>query len=272
MLGNCLRYAGRSEPITMKMLRKQRRRFFRITFLCIAAFFLFCAALTGCGDRRVQFLAEESQAQESAGDAGDNEKNPEKDAGSKPAEQNKDRQEKQKKQKQTKQKQSKQQKQKKQKKEPAAKPAEIYVDVCGAVAAPGVFRMAEGSRVFQAVEAAGGYLPEAARQYVNGAGVLEDGQQIYVPAAEETKSMVFPGEGGISGGNTPVEAGEQRVNLNTADAEQLMTLTGIGAAKAAAILAYREAHGAFASIEEIMNVQGIKENTFQKIKDDIAVG
>lgn len=264
----------------MKMLRKQRRRFFRITFLCIAAFFLFCAALTGCGDRRVQFLAEESRAQESAGDAGDNEKNPEKDAGSKPAEQNKDRQEKQKKQKQqkqtkqkqTKQKQSKQQKQKKQKKEPAAKPAEIYVDVCGAVAAPGVFRMAEGSRVFQAVEAAGGYLPEAARQYVNGAGVLEDGQQIYVPAAEETKSMVFPGEGGVPGGNTPAEAGEQRVNLNTADAEQLMTLTGIGAAKAAAILAYREAHGAFASIEEIMNVQGIKENTFQKIKDDIAVG
>ncbi len=62
------------------------------------------------------------------------------------------------------------------------------------------------------------------------------------------------------------------INLNTADAGQLSTLSGIGQSKAEAIIAYREEHGGFASIEEIMNVQGIKEGTFSKIKDKISVG
>lgn len=138
--------------------------------------------------------------------------------------------------------------------------AMIYVDVCGAVANPGVFQLAAGSRVFQAIEAAGGYLPEAALTCVNRAGVLTDGQ--------------MNGSAG-TGQNTGMTAQVQqdnRININTADEAQLTTLTGIGATRAQAIIAYREENGPFAAIEDIMNVQGIKEGTFAKIKDEIVVG
>lgn len=142
----------------------------------------------------------------------------------------------------------------------------IYVDVCGAVAFPGVYELEADSRVFQAVEAAGGFLPEAARQYVNQAESIRDGQQIYIPTGEEMENIPFPVQ------ENSVQSTENKVNLNTADAAALMTLSGIGESKAQAILAYREANGGFSSIEEIMNVQGIKESTFVKIKDDIVVG
>ena len=82
------------------------------------------------------------------------------------------------------------------------------------------------------------------------------------------------GNAAVSGGSSsdsPQSGEEAKVNLNTADAEALMTLSGIGEAKAEAILAYREEHGGFSSIEEIMNVSGIKESTFSKIKDKISV-
>ena len=182
---------------------------------------------------------------------------------------------------------------------------EIFVDVCGAVAKPGVYGMEPDSRVFQAIEAAGGFLPEAAGAYINQAQALSDGQQIYVPTEEEIaeQGAGLPGNGSAgtgslgdtgnsngsgagtsdgtsvnSGGNasTAGAAGELsgssgKVNLNTADAAALQTLTGIGESKASAILAYREEHGSFNSIEDIMNVPGIKESTFSKIKDKIAV-
>ena len=157
-------------------------------------------------------------------------------------------------------------------------PQEIYVDVCGAVARPGVYALETGSRVFQAVEKAGGFLPEAAGTYINQAQTLSDGQQIYVPTKEEAQEMSHPGQNSgnaaVSGGSSSdsLQSGEEaKVNLNTADAEALMTLSGIGEAKAEAILAYREEHGGFSSIEEIMNVSGIKESTFSKIKDKISV-
>lgn len=156
---------------------------------------------------------------------------------------------------------------------------EIYVDVCGAVAAPGVYAMEEGSRVFQAIEAAGGYLPEAAQGYVNRARGLSDGEQIYIPTEQEAQEGLLPvqesvQEGGILKEQAQSEAfGSEaaKVNLNTADEAQLTALTGIGASKARAIIAYREENGGFSSIEDIMKVQGIKEGTFVKIKDDIAV-
>lgn len=154
-------------------------------------------------------------------------------------------------------------------------PKDIFVDVCGAVVKPGVYRMPFDSRVFQAVEVAGGFLPEAAGSYVNQALPLNDGQQIYVPTKEEAEKNgealaddVFAGA--ETGENSqPEESG--KVNLNTADAAALQTLSGIGESKAQAILAYREEHGGFSSIEELMDVPGIKENTFIKIKDKIAV-
>ena len=156
-------------------------------------------------------------------------------------------------------------------------PQEIYVDVCGAVARPGVYALDPGSRVFQAVEKAGGFLPEAAETYINQARTLSDGQQIYVPTKEEAQEMIPPGQnsGNAAAGGSlsdSSQSGEEaKVNLNTADADALMTLSGIGEAKAEAILAYREEHGGFSSIEEIMNVSGIKESTFSKIKDKISV-
>ena len=165
--------------------------------------------------------------------------------------------------------------------------AMIYVDVCGAVANPGVFQLSAGSRVFQAIEAAGGYLPEAALTCVNRAGVLTDGQQLYILTQEEMErqgldpaEMAKASDGQMNGSagtgqNTGMTAQVQqdnRININTADEAQLTTLTGIGATRAQAIIAYREENGPFAAIEDIMNVQGIKEGTFAKIKDEIVVG
>ena len=166
-------------------------------------------------------------------------------------------------------------------------PEMIYVDVCGAVANPGVFQLAAGSRVFQAIEAAGGYLPEAVQNCVNRAGVLTDGQQLYILTQEEMErqgldpaEMAGASDGQMNGSagtgqNTGIAAQAQqdnRININTADETQLTTLTGIGATRAQAIIAYRQENGPFAAIEEIMNVQGIKEGTFAKIKDEIVVG
>lgn len=160
----------------------------------------------------------------------------------------------------------------------AAKPEEIYVDVCGAVARPGVYRLKAGSRVFQAVELAGGLLPEAAGAYVNQAVALTDGQQIYIPTRTEAADLPKPGSGSGKAGEKEASARgnagtveEGKINLNTADLTALMTLTGIGESKAKAILAYREEHGRFSSIEEICNVQGIKEGTFGRIRDQISI-
>lgn len=169
-------------------------------------------------------------------------------------------------------------------------PQTIFVDVCGAVANPGVYELEEGSRIFQAVDAAGGYLPEAAQNYLNRARSLMDGQQIYVPTEEEVAEnlevlaakvpeALQSGASEDTGreGNSEVSLADgggsnSSINLNTADVSQLCTLSGIGQSKAEAIIAYREEHGGFASIEEIMNVEGIKEGTFSKIKDKISVG
>ena len=167
----------------------------------------------------------------------------------------------------------------------------IYVDVCGAVVNPGVYELSSDSRVFQAIEKAGGYLPGAAASYLNRARSLYDGQQIYVPTQEEVDSKTIPltqdetaqdgvvqegtAQTGTAADNTvdgtgTTQAG-QRINLNTADVSQLSTLTGVGESKALAIIAYREENGPFTSIEDIMNVPGIKEGTYEKIKDKIAI-
>lgn len=167
----------------------------------------------------------------------------------------------------------------------------IYVDVCGAVVNPGVYELSSDSRVFQAIEKAGGYLPGAAASYLNRARSLSDGQQIYVPTQEEVDSQTIPltqdetaqdgvvqegtAQTGTAADNTANGTGTtlagQRINLNTADVSQLSTLTGVGESKALAIIAYREENGPFTSIEDIMNVPGIKEGTYEKIKDKIAI-
>lgn len=136
-----------------------------------------------------------------------------------------------------------------------------YVYVCGAVRQPGVYPLAEGSRIWEAVEAAGGLTEEASDTAVNLAQLLKDGEQIWIPTREEQ----------TAGTGLYASSEDGRVNLNTASKERLMTLSGIGEARAEAILAYREEFGAFETIEDIMKVSGIKESAFQKIKDDITV-
>lgn len=147
----------------------------------------------------------------------------------------------------------------------------IYVQVCGAVNQPGVVTLPAGSRVFEAILLAGGLTQEAAENSVNQAQVLADGQQIMVWTREEMQEKeIVPGEVEIAGTDSE-DAQEKKVNLNTATAQELMTLSGIGEAKAADILAYREQNGGFQSIEDIMKIRGIKEAIFERIKDQITV-
>ena len=124
---------------------------------------------------------------------------------------------------------------------------------------PGVYTVEHGARVYEAVEAAGGMTEEAAGERVNLAALLSDGQQVYIPNSTETAGQ----------SETGTAAADGLIDINSADAAQLQTLPGIGAARAEAIIAYREANGAFQSPEDIMKVSGIKEAAYNKIKDKI---
>lgn len=147
-------------------------------------------------------------------------------------------------------------------------PAEtVYVYVCGAVNAPGVYELKEDARVFEAISLAGGMTAEAAPEAVSQARTVADGEQIYVPTVQEIQ-MQGAGVEDIVTGNADVSG---KVNINTAGKEELMTLTGIGEAKAQSILDYREKHGRFGSIEDLMLIEGIKEGVFNKIKEDITI-
>lgn len=149
----------------------------------------------------------------------------------------------------------------------------IYVYICGQVAEPGVYELREGDRITDAVCAAGGMTDSAAQTYLNQAALLEDGQKIYVPTEEEADQLLTQGEAGSStGAGQAVDAADDgKVNLNTADKAELMTLSGIGESRAEAILAYRQEHGSFESIEDIKNIEGIKEGIFNRIKDQLTV-
>ena len=143
----------------------------------------------------------------------------------------------------------------------------VFVYVCGAVESPGVYELRADARVFEAISSAGGITEEAAPDALNQARLIVDGEQIYVPTVEEAASQTA----GV-GETTGTKGTENvKVNINTAGKEELMTLTGIGEAKADDILKYREEHGSFGSIEELMQISGIKEGVFNKIKDDITI-
>ena len=162
----------------------------------------------------------------------------------------------------------------------------LAVHICGAVSAPGVYELPAGSRIIDAVEAGGGFLPEADEACCNLAEEIVDGCQIYIMTKSES----------CADGQTEKKAGIQTspdsdmqttdinvrsnsapalenglVNLNTADVAALMTLPGIGESRAKAIISYREQHGAFTKIEDIMKISGIKQAAFSKIKDKITV-
>ena len=144
------------------------------------------------------------------------------------------------------------------------------VHVCGAVERPGVYELPQGSRIYQAIECAGGLSNEADPDYLNQADFVSDGEKVYVPTREEVAEMDSPLQNVVTqSGETGVPSG--LVNLNTASEEQLCTLPGIGSSKARSIIAYREEHGSFDRIESVMNVAGIKDGLFQKIKAYITV-
>lgn len=146
----------------------------------------------------------------------------------------------------------------------------IIVHVAGAVVEPGVYYLEKGSRVFQAIEKAGGPLEEADLERINLAQPLMDGQQVYIPAflpageeAQLAGAVTFRSEAYLNQ--------SRKININTASKAELETLPGIGAVKAQNIIKYREEHGYFQRIEDITRVNGIGEKTFENIKDLITV-
>ncbi len=144
------------------------------------------------------------------------------------------------------------------------------VHVCGAVEQPGVYELPQGSRIYQAIERAGGLSDEADPDYLNQADFVSDGEKVYVPTREEVAEMDSPLQNVVTqSGETSATSG--LVNLNTASEDQLCTLPGIGSSKARSIIAYREEHGSFDRIESVMNVAGIKDGLFQKMKAYITV-
>ena len=143
----------------------------------------------------------------------------------------------------------------------------ICAYICGAVCAPGVYELETDSRVFQLVELAGGLTEDADEKSVNLAEAVTDGQMIWIPTLEESRS----GQTASAAGSTGSGSETEKVNINTASAEELSALNGSGATKVVAIVAYREAHGSFRQIDDIMQVDGIGEGTFDKIRDNITV-
>lgn len=145
----------------------------------------------------------------------------------------------------------------------------IYVDVGGAVAEPQVVCIEGGSRVFQAIEAAGGSRDDADLSAINLASVCEDGQKIYIPSSEEAEEIRSNSESAGQTGSSAAAAGGL-VNINTAGSEELQTLNGVGPGIAQRILDYRTANGSFRSVEDIKNVNGIGDKTYEKLKDHIS--
>lgn len=171
--------------------------------------------------------------------------------------------------------------------------SEMTVYVCGAVADSGVYELPAGSRIDDAVKAAGGFLDGADKEYLNLACEVTDGCRIQIPTKEETAALKESGaedtfiSAAAESGSTQFvskdtkkgadaedgtkESAGSIVNINTAGKEELCTLTGIGESRAEAIIAYRTEHGSFGKIEDIMLVDGIKDKMFAKIKNNITV-
>lgn len=139
---------------------------------------------------------------------------------------------------------------------------QIYIHIVGAVKKPGVYTFQKKPRVIEVVEKAGGFTKDAVTAEINQAELVEDGTQLAIASQKDFKEK---------DGQQAEQTETGKVNLNTAAKEQLMTLTGIGEAKAIAIIAYREEKGKFQKPEDLMNIPGIKEGVFDKIKSRICV-
>lgn len=139
---------------------------------------------------------------------------------------------------------------------PPPTPELISVHITGAVVLPGVYDLPPGSRVSDAIDAAGGFLPIADQEQINLAALLQDGIKLNI----ETRSSY-----------SVQESGSDRVNINTATADELDALPGIGSSTAKAIVDYRRQYGNFQRADEITKVSGIGSATYDRIKDLITV-
>ena len=149
---------------------------------------------------------------------------------------------------------------------------EVYVDVDGAVARPGVYRLKDGARVSQVIDAAGGLTAEADVTGLNRASKITDGQKIYVPTVGEQQAAAAVGGAESSAATTPgAGSSSGLVNINTASAAELQTLSGIGPSMAQSIIDERTKNGVFTSVDDLMRVSGIGEKKLAKIKDYICV-
>jgi len=161
---------------------------------------------------------------------------------------------------------------------PPPTPAPLVVYVTGAIAQPGLYQLQMGSRMADAVEAAGGFTVNANEQAVNLAAPLADGQRIQIPTLLPTPGQSNPltpltPQANSQARSTPINpVPPGLVNINTATLEELDTLPGIGPITAQKIIDYRESNGPFKKIEDIQNVRDIGPVTFEKIRDLITVG
>lgn len=153
-------------------------------------------------------------------------------------------------------------------------PAVLVVHVTGAVVSPGVYEVPAGSRLHQAVEAAGGPLPEANTGAINLAGQVEDGTQVYIPVQGEDTTNPSQNPGQIQSGGTTAPQSQSAggmVNINTATAEELQTLPKVGPVLAQAIISWREEYGGFTSVDELDQVSGIGLATLEALRPLVTV-
>ena len=166
--------------------------------------------------------------------------------------------------------------------------ADVFVHVCGAVKNPGVYVLHSDGHVCDAVSAAGGFTSDADEEYVNQAYPVSDGLKIVIPTVMEVTAMAETSEAGTISNcldrsceeakpgtseaiKSATDNSSGKININTADESGLCEIPGVGTKRASDIISYRNEHGQFGSIEAIMNVTGIKQGTFDKIKDYISV-
>lgn len=146
--------------------------------------------------------------------------------------------------------------------------SEIIVHITGQVVNQGIVKLAEGTRVIDAIEAAGGATPEADLSKINLAYMLEDGMKLYIPSVNDENNIEYISN---SSGVDSTKNSEIKVNINTATSEELQKLPGIGSSIANRIITYRKENGKFSKLEDLKNVSGIGEAKFNNIKSYIYI-
>ena len=143
----------------------------------------------------------------------------------------------------------------------------IVVQASGAVRSPGVYRLPMGSRVVDLLERSGGPAPDLDLDRVNLAALLSDGQRVWMPRTGEAAAPIVSGAGGGGTSSTPA-----RIDVNHASVEQLDALPGIGPTLAAAVVADRERHGPFRSVDDLLRVKGLSRSKVDALRDLVVLG